>query len=835
MAAGDIRSLLHSFFVLAFASLTLAGYVPKFPYKSINSTLTPYSSASCTSEYWLADIKHQGIAPFQNDTGYQIFRNVKDYGAIGDGITDDTAAINRAISDGNRCAPGSCVSSTTTPAVVYFPPGIYALSSDIIDFYYTSLIGHPDCLPTLKATGNFSGYALLNGDPYLAAGLAYGATNVFWREVRNFIFDTTAMPPTQEVFAIHWPTGQATSITNVAIKMSSANGTLHQGLFIEQGSGGFLSDMTFDGGIYGANLGNQQFTSRNWTFQNCVTAINVFFDWGWSFQQMHFKNVSYGVNITSGGTTNEADGGIVLYDSTFENVGYGIIDANNGASTPAGAGTIVLEQVTFANTNVAVQGPNGTQLAGSTGSFTVPAWALGHYYTSGSANYTFVSGPISPNQRPASLTGGGQYYYTRAKPQYADRPITDFLSVRDAGATGDGETDDTAALQNIINSAAAQGKIVYVDGGDYVVSSTIYVPAGSIIVGEPFPVILASGPFFNDINNPQPVIQVGKQGETGVVEWTDTIVSTRGAAAGAILIQWNLASPGPSSSTSASGAAGQWEPWSGSKPPEGNEASGPSGLWDVHTRIGGFAGSNLGFAECPAVKNFSNPASAVDENCIAAFASIHLTSTSRNVYIENCWFWVADHDADDQNLDQITVYAGRGLLVESNFGIWLVGTAVEHHTLYQYSIVDTQDIFAGHIQTETAYYQPQPPVPAPFPQNAAYSDPSFPEYCLNASLFLSPNVTLEPGQIHNECDGWGLRIIDSFDVLVYGAGLYSVSLMFHCFTFPYAFSLLTQMLTTIRSSSTIITLLAPISAKGLNARAISLIFRTAQIMWAFTT
>lgn len=44
--------------------------------------------------FWLEKIKHQGIAPFSSDpTAYKVFRNVKDFGAVGDGIADDTAAI----------------------------------------------------------------------------------------------------------------------------------------------------------------------------------------------------------------------------------------------------------------------------------------------------------------------------------------------------------------------------------------------------------------------------------------------------------------------------------------------------------------------------------------------------------------------------------------------------------------------------------------------------------------------------------------------------------------------------------------------------------------------
>ena len=44
--------------------------------------------------YWLEKITHQGIAAYNPDpTGYNVFRNVKDYGAVGDGVTDDTQAI----------------------------------------------------------------------------------------------------------------------------------------------------------------------------------------------------------------------------------------------------------------------------------------------------------------------------------------------------------------------------------------------------------------------------------------------------------------------------------------------------------------------------------------------------------------------------------------------------------------------------------------------------------------------------------------------------------------------------------------------------------------------
>jgi hypothetical protein len=248
------------------------------------------------------------------------------------------------------------------------------------------------------------------------------------------------------------------------------------------------------------------------------------------------------------------------------------------------------------------------------------------------------------------------------------------------------------------------------------IGKTIYIPPGAIIVGETFPVILSAGAKFSDIANPRPVVQVGKAGESGSVELSDFIVSTaiiNGVPqGGATLIEYNLAS-----------AAG-------------------SGLWDVHTRVGGFKGSNLQVEQC-----VKQPGDAtIHEQCIAAFMSIHITKSASGFYGENNWFWVADHDIEIPDLTQITVYAGRGLLVESEAGsniLW--GSSVEHHVLYEYLFVNTKAITLGQLQTETAYYQPVPAAPLPFPVDTRYNDPDVGE------------------------SGWGLYVKDSWTVKILGA------------------------------------------------------------------
>ena len=635
-------------------------------------------------DYWLADIKHQGVAAFNpNPDTYQVFRNVKAFGAKGDGMTDDTDAINRAISSGGRCAPGSCASSTTTPAVVYFPPGVYMINGSIIDYYYTQLIGNPNCLPTIRAFSTFAqsngSVGLIDGDPYGAAGLLYGSTNVFWRQIRNFIIDMTQIPAGSSATGIHWPTAQATSIQNVVFQMSSANGTQHVGILIESGSGGFMNDLTFNGGLYGATFGNQQFTMRNLTFNNAVTAINQIWDWGWTYYGISINNCSVGLNMYSGGPTALSVGSVTFFDSSISNTPIGIRTGYTNNSQPDTANSLILENVHLSNVPVAVEGGNNrTALRGTPVNSYISAWGEGHSYTPNGPND--FQGFIQPVSRPASLLGADGGYYQRSKPQYEQYGRKHFISARDVGATGDGKTDDTKALQRAINLAVAKGKILFVDHGDYLVSKTIHIPAGSKIVGESYSVILSYGRYFNNINNPKPVVQIGKPGEVGAIEWTDMIVSTQGQQRGAILFEYNIKSP----------------------------SSAPTGVWDVHARIGGFAGSNLQLAQCPTTPNITVTADNLNYQCIAAYLTVHITKHAAGLYLENDWIWTADHDVEDPQLRQITIYTGRGLLDESAAGpVWLVGTAVEHHVKYEYQFVNAGNVFAGQVRTSQSAYNLQ--------------------------------------------------------------------------------------------------------------------------------
>ncbi|KAF2215448.1 glycoside hydrolase family 55 protein [Cercospora zeae-maydis SCOH1-5] len=691
------------------------------------------SAANSCDDYWMQAARHQGIAAFNsNPSAYQVFRNVKDFGARGDGVTDDTRAINNAISSGNRCAPGACGSSTTTPAVVYFPTGVYMVNASIIDYYYTQMIGNPKpgCMPTIRAAPTFTGgLGVIDGNQYGANGLGYGATNVFWRQIRNLIIDTTLVPAANAITGLHWPTAQATSLQNLVFNMNSQRGTQHQGIFIEEGSGGFMNDLVFNGGLYGANWGNQQFTSRNLTFRNCVTAINQIWDWGWTYKSININNCTTGINMTNGAPNGLNIGSLTILDSTISNTRVGINTGRTRNTNPPTAGGLVVENVRFNNVPVAIRGPEGTRVGNVQ---SIAGYIEGHAYTP--TGPTEVQQSLTPNARPSVLLQSDGKYYERSKPQYENLPLSSFVSARTAGARGDGRTDDTSALQNAINSARSQNKILFLDHGNYIVTNTIYIPAGSKIVGETFSVIMSSGSFFNNITNPQPVVQIGRPGERGSIEWSDCIVSTLGQQKGAVMIQYNLVAP----------------------------AGTPTGLWDVHVRIGGFAGSRLLVADCPKTPNTQVTPSLIDQDCISGYLSMHITNGSTGLYLENVWLWVADHDIEDRALTQITIYTGRGLLDQSQGPVWMIGTGVEHHVRYEYQFASARNVFAGQIQTETAYYQPNPNARNPFPAVSSLADPSY-----NDATIVDRGTTIPAA------NGWGLRIKDSSDILIYGAGLYS--------------------------------------------------------------
>ncbi|KAE8381463.1 pectin lyase fold/virulence factor [Aspergillus bertholletiae] len=321
------------------------------------------------------------------------------------------------------------------------------------------------------------------------------------------------------------------------------------------------------------------------------------------------------------------------------------------------------------------------------------------------------------------LTSVKPNFFTRRRPKYTDIGRSQIINLKTAGAKGDGVTDNTSALNSIFSAAANMSSIVYIPYGVYIVTDTVKIPVCSRIIGQVWPQIMAKGRKFENQLQKRAVVQVGEPGESGVVEIQDMMFTVSGATAGAVLLHWNVH----------------------------EITQGSAGLWDSHFRVGGAQGSELQADKCP-------KGGGINMHCIAASALIHITSKA-SAYLENVWAWVADHDLDTADEAQIDIFAGRGILIESEGPTWLYGTASEHSVLYQYQLSNASNVVMGMIQTESPYFQSHPGAPLPIATGEFPNDPNF----SNCSPSTSAACAVS----------WAVRIVDSSSIYILGAGLYS--------------------------------------------------------------
>ncbi|KAH8157033.1 hypothetical protein CIB48_g11215 [Xylaria polymorpha] len=389
------------------------------------------------------------------------------------------------------------------------------------------------------------------------------------------------------------------------------------------------------------------------------------------------------------------------------------------------APNIVLDNLYISNVAQIVQQDGGsTLLTGSTSSQTIDLWGTGLRYN-GSSGSSQTGNIVSPPKGAGLLSG--KNWYVRSRPQYESLGADSFLVATEQGIKNDGSGDQASAINSFLLKARDGGQIAYFPAGIYQVGSTVFIPTGSRVQGSSWSQIQGAGFYFSDMNSPRVMVQVGNKGDVGEMEIVEMLFTVKGPTAGAILMEWNIEA----------------------------RSQGSAAMWDSHFRVGGATGTDLDSKTCPK-RSFN-------ENCIAASLMFHVTAQASG-YFENVWAWVADHDNDysvynspDKLVNQISVYGARGMLIESQGPSWFYGTGSEHSVMYNYQLNNAKNIYLGHIQTETPYYQPNPVAPAPFTSAQSFAaDPSF-DACTTDACKAS----------------WGLRVVDSTNITLHGVGLYS--------------------------------------------------------------
>lgn len=175
--------------------------------------------------------------------------------------------------------------------------------------------------------------------------------------------------------------------------------------------------------------GNQQFTTVDFTFSNTRTAIDMLWDWGWTWKYMLISGAETAINV--GG--DYRGGSILLLDSFIMDTTTGI-----DVTTPKGSTTSQIFSVTLDNLQVIRVGTTvkhesaGVTPAGTTGSETIASWITGKMYDHGHPDGFYKRGALVNVHPMTESLSRGNGYFTRRKLTYSDIDSNTFLSARAA-------------------------------------------------------------------------------------------------------------------------------------------------------------------------------------------------------------------------------------------------------------------------------------------------------------------------------------------------------------------------------------------------------------------
>jgi len=274
-------------------------------------------------------------------------------------------------------------------------------------------------MPILKAAASFRNGSIVidahdDGQP---------STNNFYIGIRNIAIHTTSVPAQQEVYGLNWAVSQATNLINVHFKMP--DGSEHVGIEMDGGESGggsglFMGDLTFTGGMVGILFSNQQYGIRNVSFQNVATAILVQHAFTLSLQQISCSSVGICVDAGGQGMT----GSLSMIDSSCHDCGAVV----NGSSA------FVLENIASTNSGPMLKMDGQDRL---TGDLSGKTYAVGHVNKSNNGTAEdFAQGTYLDYTQRGKLTGKDGKYFSKSQPQYADWHASAFSSVKDCGAKG---------------------------------------------------------------------------------------------------------------------------------------------------------------------------------------------------------------------------------------------------------------------------------------------------------------------------------------------------------------------------------------------------------------
>src|SRR6202045_2060188 len=443
-----------------------------------------------------------------------VYFSSEDFQVKGDGVADDSAAIEQAINK---------FQEARQQGIVFVPAGRYRVTKTIYIWPGIRLIGFGTVRPTFVLAANTHGFQ--QGPAYMlffAGGRPTGdapppdaSPGTFYSAMSNIDIEIQDGNPGAVGARAHY--AQHCFLAHMDFRIGSGLAGIHDG-------GNVAEDVQFFGGQYGIWTRKPspgwQFTVIDAKFEGQREAAIREHEAGLTLVRPQFKNVPTAISIDPHYAEE-----LWVKDGRMGHItGPAVIISNeNNARTEINMENIVCHEVSV----FASYRESGKQVAGSGEAYRIKTFSHGLHFEDIAA--------------PSAIQ---DVYETTALDTLPEAvrsdilnlpPMDTWFNIRTLGARGDGIADDTEALRKAI----AQHRTIYLPSGHYRVSDSITLRPDSVLIGlHPSTtriVISDSTPAFQGVGSPKPLLEA-PPGGTNIV--TGIGLYTNGINPRAVAAKW---------------------------------------------------------------------------------------------------------------------------------------------------------------------------------------------------------------------------------------------------------------------------------------------------------
>jgi hypothetical protein len=451
----------------------------------------------------------QSVYPLRPSDAHGVYLTRQDFGVRGDGVADDSDALQRAIDRAQE---------TVHHGIVFVPEGRYRLTRTIHVWAGIRLIGYGAHRPVFELAANTPGFQqgpdkdmLWFTDERTPEGqpIADASEFTFFSAVSNIDFEIGA--GNQAAVAIRFNVAQHSFVAHANFHLGSARAAIEH-------AGNQAFDLHVEGGQYGIVTGKTspawQFLLMDSKFEGQKVAAISTHEAGMTLVRDSFADMPVAVEIPPGEVEQ-------LYgrDLMMRNISEAVLKLGDTENV---RNEVTLENVRCEKVKrFALQGAGyGSRVSEAQ----FPPWTLFATPSGGFVERRFTLGlEIGADGRERGMVEQQHEevpLHGAASMLTSDIPtlpaMRSWVNVRDLGAKGDGGTDDTAVLQQAID----QHQALYFPSGFYRLSGTLRLKANTVLIGlSPFTtqlVLADNDPHFQG-DGPETPLLFAPRGGTNIV------------------------------------------------------------------------------------------------------------------------------------------------------------------------------------------------------------------------------------------------------------------------------------------------------------------------------